>query len=161
MTRSATSYWDEPGKLDQLIALRNEALSCGVIGRKMGKTRNSIIAKLNRINLPSLFRGAHSQPRDNYFSRPLKPKPLHKPPSQIHRWPVALKPKPEAYLPPTNALGHSRPVSGEGKLLVELADAECRFATGYDKHGSHLFCGAATDGSSWCAAHHARCSYEN
>lgn len=85
-----------------------------------------------------------------------KPKPLHRPKTATNA-PWSRLGKLGDKLPPSNPVGPARPISSvHGRLLTDLEPNTCKFSIGYDAEGQHLFCGAATEGSSWCLSHSQR-----
>lgn len=146
-------------KIERLVALRNEAKSSGTIAKIMGITRNAVIGKLSRMKLKSLnYRTgckANTEPQAQPRGIPSvaaimatvrrKPYGSGKKPVQAITHPPKLKTRPRLTPAPAN-----------GILISGLESGQCKFAVGTDKAGNHIFCGAATDGGSWCDAHRIR-----
>ncbi len=133
MTGAAISFWDQdPHRISRLLELREQRLSSRQIAMKIGCSRNTVIGKLARMKLPSLFIGPHSLKPQN---RPQRPKPLHKPVPML----LPLKSRPVAVS------------TGSGLAIYELERNQCRWPISYDKE--HKFCAVQTDGTSYCPEH--------
>lgn len=171
MSRPSISFWQaNPDKLPVLLILREKAeLSASGIGRQLGCSRNTVIGKLARLGLPSLFLGAHTRTdgRLNFHDKPAKPRPLTrayhlrvdgpKPPIN-HKVREGGNSNLSAPKLPKTDIRLARPVSKscKGKPIYKLKEKQCKFGIGYDKKGTHLFCSQPTDGGSWCPGHAAR-----
>lgn len=125
-------------------------LSYSEIGKLHNVSRSAIGGCISRMRDAGLF-PLLAPPGDR---KGPKPKLLRQPPTDASGRPnpsghtMRSKPAPK---PPRIAAG-----AGKRVLLKDLEPNCCKYATGYDKHGRHLFCGAATEGSSWCIAHSQR-----
>lgn len=140
-------------QLQSIIGLHHDGLSCREIGLKHGCSRSAIGGVIFRLR-----EGGQLQRLKPKAIRPTT-QPLHKPgvaPITRASAPYSRTFDLKAVTAPLNPLGPSRPVSGAGKLITDLADKQCKFATGYDAKGQHLFCGTETNGGPWCPEHHAR-----
>lgn len=162
--------WPE-SRIVRLRALLAEGHSPAEIGRRLGVTRNAVIGKAHRLNLPS------------------RPSPIRGP--RVAREKVAVKPKaPSATSTQRREPGNSasiernarpdihrlfdNPEQGERHAAVSRAAAKsplpvpgarlkhprgCQWHMGRDGL-THLFCGEPIDeqnGGSWCATHRALC----
>lgn len=158
MSRPSISFWQaNPDKLPVLLILREKAeLSASGIGRLLGCSRNTVIGKLARLGLPSLFLGAHTRTdgRLNFHDKPAKPRK----PTRAYHLRVDGNNNLSAPKLPKTDIRLARPVSKscKGKSIDKLKDRQCKFGIGYDKKGTHLFCSQPTDGGSWCPGHAAR-----
>lgn len=155
---NAETRWT-PGLQAQVKELALGGHSYSEIGGLLGTSRNAIGGCISRMRDKGEF-PLFSPPKPK-TSRGPKPKLLYRTPPKPKTATIApwsrLAPR-KAALPPTEPLGRSRPISGlPGKLLVDLEPGTCKWATGFNAAGQHLFCGAQTDGrSSYCPEHAAR-----
>jgi GcrA cell cycle regulator len=127
---------------DQVARLRDD-FEAGMSGQQMGalygRTRNSVIGKLNRLGL--------TRPRIKRTPRPAGAVGLSRAARMVAQraieLPAAIEPPPE-------------PAGLVGKPLVELADGECRYPLPVEPV---MFCSApALAGSTWCAFHAYHCT---
>lgn len=129
------TYWTT-ARTDTLRGLWNSN-SSSIIAEKLGCTRNAVIGKAHRLNLPvknlsAIGVGARG-------SR-LISLPFRRP---------ARKPRDVVVIPDAMP---SRNLS-----IVEIKPGECRWATGSSTAWSHLFCGAPVESGSFCAHHTQLC----
>lgn len=127
---------DHIATLTQLWA---DGMSCSQIAEQMGMglTRNAIIGKAHRLNLPPRATKVR-KPRDDSARRREAQKVITLPTQALMRpMPVLASPKPSG---------------------VSIVDATgCKYAIGFDENapGRHLFCNdAKKDASPWCEHHH-------
>lgn len=50
--RRKPSFWDAPGRIEMLRVLHARGYSLAEIGRRMGVTKDAVIGKAHRLNLP-------------------------------------------------------------------------------------------------------------
>ena len=138
--------WLTPGIAERLIELH--AASAGlsmldiarVLNREfgVGTTRNAVIGKTRRLNLPLREPGVMPWGK----KRQVKPRQ----PKARKRRPIAPKPPVPQLDPPPRAL-----------TLIELSDGVCHFPLGETfARPPYLYCGkqAAFEGCFWCADHY-------
>lgn len=125
-------------RISELKQLWESGVSGGVIAKKLGLTRNSIIGKVHRLGLKkrqSTCRIVHIPPRRKII-------PARHTPS------VSVQPLPPEPPAPATALRLT---------LMQLTDATCKCGLGDPKHADFAFCGLPVKpGSRYCPAHHAR-----
>jgi GcrA cell cycle regulator len=125
---------------DKPRALWADGHTCSQIAREIGgRTRNSVISRINRIKLPprkTLVQARHVRVDHDV--------------DLVHAIDAEeAKPKP---LPSQRADDIPRIAADD------LAPHHCRFIPGDPRAGGKLYCGLTkTPGSSWCPDHHARC----
>ena len=116
----------EDEKIKDLVAKGN---SFGVIGKIMGRSRNSVIGRAHRLNI--------KQPRKDL----VKPQPTIVPP---------LKKMPERKTPTVVVDSFAN-----GPTITELSPHQCRFSTGVNADDTFVFCAQETKpGSPYCQTHH-------
>ena len=155
----ASVLWDD-ANCDTLRRLWAEGLSCAAIAAKIeGATRNAIIGKAHRLNLPTRptgFNNAKRTPSPPRAPRPprkpAKRKPATKPSGRLAVW-TRLEPTVPViptYLSKSPAW---LPLPGtEPKTIMDLAAHDCRWPIGEDR--PYTFCGCPQQaGSSYCATH--------
>lgn len=141
---TADYSWTEEGHAE-LRKLWAEGLSCVAIGKRMGVSKNSIVGKSHRLNLPRRL--------SPIKGRALKPLPARAPASTLPTLAVwvdeaAIVDTAPAPLPEPPAMAPT-PIPAR-----RLSSTGCQFITGRPGHGLYSFCGADTDlGHSWCEAH--------
>lgn len=121
------TFWSGD-KIEMLKDLRAGGLSCGQIGRAMGVSRNAVIGKMTRLNLPR--HSVIGEVRREFGTAP-----------RVQR----TKPLPLV----TEAL------SPIGEIETLLANGKCKFIAGDTKIPGWQMCGhPAMHGRSWCQAHY-------
>jgi GcrA cell cycle regulator len=155
---------------DELIAeltkLWAEGYSSSIVGEKLGISRNAVVGKINRLDLPTPLvpkttrirnTGAGERERAPRKARPRKQAIKHYQSIRAVRVngnsdSMRLIMSPATNLPVLRCVGID-------PLLISLEDirnGECRYPYG---DGPFLFCGhPATDGSSYCMPHKWLCS---
>jgi GcrA cell cycle regulator len=138
------SYWS-PIDDDKLRALhaRTPAPSCKEMGKEIGRSKNSIIGRRDRLGL------SKSHPLKNVSKRPRKGRVL-----KLHKPPMARAPLP----PPEPVIVDDLRIPRAQRLtLVDLKNHHCRFPVGEPGAPDFFFCGAPTadlaGGRPYCAAH--------
>ena len=117
--------WSEPG------------LSCRDIANMLGVSRNAVIGKGGRLNLPT-------RPQV-----PCAPKAASSPPG----------PQPQRFPKPADDTGTPLPVNDrdipleQRRGLLELTTATCRWPVGDPRRADFFFCGGQAAGGPYCAAH--------
>jgi GcrA cell cycle regulator len=153
--------WDDE-RVETLKQLAQAGHTASAIGKAMGVTKNSIIGKLNRLDLD-----AHAYPRKgrNNEGRLCKDSP-----EQIAAWGRAAAQKRWANTPRREAAPRIRPkvetiatlivsnaVSGplsKALLIDALTARTCKWMDGHPKQGG-TFCGHETlPGKPWCPYHY-------
>lgn len=148
MTHYAPTW--TPDQVAVLTKRWNEGLSAAKIAAEIGGgvTKNAVVSKVHRVGLsprPSPIKGA----------RPKPPKPIKPPRMRVAR------PVPRGTVSSLRPAPTSTPViasnGGAGVAFSELRGAACRWPLwGNERPDEFRFCGHATDGRSYCGAHHAR-----
>ncbi|GGC32556.1 GcrA cell cycle regulator [Siccirubricoccus deserti] len=142
--------------IDQLRAFWDEGHSTAEIGRRMGISKNAVVGKAHRLNLPArpspIRREAEpslrmpAQPRQ---APPTLPAPTHAPaPPQrrLEERPPAAPPRPAPVAPPA-PLAMVRP-------FPRAASRTCCWPIGEPGTSGFRFCsGDATPGKPYCAEH--------
>lgn len=129
-----------PANIEMLTRLWNEGVSCAWIAARMETTKNSIIGKANRLNLP---------PRTTTVRAPCTYSHKPRPPRRPVTLPTLAK------VIPLRPVAVLRAPEGPGVSIVDLTG--CKYAIGFDADapGRHLFCNHGRDENSpWCAYHH-------
>lgn len=139
--------WTED-RIDALKKLWSDGLSASEIARKLGGlTRNAVIGKAYRLNLPAKVSGTipRWKGHEKAAPKPKAPKPRPVAPANIVRPEPRPRPKPEA------------PVSAPTCDPVRLADhriGQCAFVVGAVRGPDTLYCGAPSEiTESWCRYH--------
>lgn len=160
--------WSEQQKLDLLRMHKDKTLTRAEIARRLGKTKNAVIGQLDRLlrqgmpvrrdkpggkpagrnegkpggnNNPTGWNGTTTRKLAAKLTQPkqpLKPKDSHR--SGPHL------PKPAPCVPQ--------------KSILELGHAQCRYIGERPDLltlDTLIYCGAPTDGGSWCPEHRMRC----
>lgn len=154
MTNQITSPWSEDRVAD-LTRLWAEGLSCSQIGNQLGFTRNAIVGKIQRLNLPTP-EGKKATVRKEKTIRP-----RIKRSSATHKYTMTRLVRGGNYRPDS---AHQFTViqTAEFKLrcveieplnftLADLPANGCHYIPGDDL----LYCGhPIKDGSSYCVPHH-------
>src|SRR5215475_86814 len=129
-------YWDQEAE-SVLRELWEQGVSSGLIAKEFGCTRNAVIGKVHRLDLPT------RQPKMMVHSE----NPL--PEVRRIRKPVYMK----LPLPPEPPV---EPPSIGGVSLMDLEPHHCRFIVGSSNDGLALYCGhQKVWGTSYCG-HHAK-----
>lgn len=125
--------------VDELTRLYATGISCADIGAQLGFSRNAIIGKSRRIDLPP--------PANRKVAKPRERKVLTVEPAGHGHYRVRES---RAKVEPTKL--RCVEVAPRNIPLSELADNDCRFIPGDD----HLYCANPQfPGSSYCGPHHA------
>ncbi len=132
-----------------LTRLWSEGHSASVIGKQLGRTRNSVIGKVHRLDLATRLSTISARkerpprgPRANNGAfRKSRAKPLHI---------VRVKPPRPQEVPPP----HARMIS-----LMELTALDCKWPIGHPKEPGFGFCGAWRFGNGVYCDHHTRMAY--
>ncbi|GAC1573000.1 MAG: GcrA family cell cycle regulator [Sphingomicrobium sp.] len=115
-------------------------------------TRNAIIGKAHRIDLQLKTRAEHRPQGAQALSAAAAPKKTG---------PGRRPPKPVSDAPDTATVPFVPRVVETGPMhltLLELTDATCKYeCTKADDPAQFRFCGHPSDGTSYCAEHHAIC----
>lgn len=129
----------------QVTELWNQTrLSATEIGRKLGRTRNSVLGKINRLGLlgtsgrmPCVNEHSYEKKANKAARRTASPRALR--PRSRSRDAVVLPPALGAATTPRNI------------PFLQTEDGQCRYMAGEDR----VCCGHPTVwGTSWCAQHH-------
>ena len=130
-----------PDDVKRITELWAEGHSASEIGATMGFTRNAIIGKSHRLQLPpraTKVRAAYDSKKGGKPKRKYGPKT----PRVVVTKPVRPLPRKIAEPEPLNV------------SIMDLEPRQCRWIEGV---GTHLHCGHSTyDGSSYCEHHYAR-----
>ena len=106
--------------------------SAAQIAAVIGTTKGAVIGKMGRAGV--------SSPRTKADNAPPRPRAERKPVER--KGPAKLPPPQPVMLAPSPATG---------KTLMDLAPRECRFPTGENAEGKHVFCAAETlPNASYC-----------
>jgi len=148
LVRPNTNPWT-PELTERLVALTKAGDSGSAIAAKLGVTRSAVIGKVHRLGMQlGNCRNGNGQIRTG---RPQKPVLTSFNKYRNRK----AKSKPEfqkAPIPPPNVEDIPR------KAFAELSENDCRFPVNDPKDSDFGFCGnSKIPGSSYCAAHHARC----
>jgi GcrA cell cycle regulator len=140
-------------KIEKLKTLWAEGYSCSQIGAQMGITRNAVIGKVHRLQLP----GRAQRSRAPYVQPVKKPVDRSRMGNRRKSLIPAVKLPDGAGLRPMHAMKPA-PVkpSGPGVILFDLAANGCKFPIGEVDgiRGRHLFCNAERPGHMpYCAYH--------
>lgn len=157
MNRSATWTDETVAELRQYWA---EGISCGLIAKKFGTTRNAIIGKVHRLDLPArktLVKDVRQQDRrykpggTRYRQHVTHRVGITRRGSGYHAYTRKIKSQDAPVIPRPTEI--PEPVS-LNLTLMDIGPRQCRWAHG---DGPFLFCGAPTDdGRSYCPHHYAR-----
>lgn len=139
---SNSNRWNEE-RTTTLKELWEQGYSASQIGKELGCTRNSIIGKAHRLDLP---RRDHVKPDPALPPLPRKPR----------RYSHMIKMKSSVPLPPPAPA----PSPGIGVQLIDLEARHCRFVIGSSNEGHKLalYCGQDKAYGPYCA-YHARLCY--
>lgn len=130
------SQWT-PEKVEQLIAMFHEGLSCEIIGRRLGTTRNAVIGRLHRMGYTK------PQPTTKIARVPKRAEGS----SDGRGVVIRFRPHME------NFQQRAAAVVPLHIGLVDLQSHHCRYPYG---EGPYSFCGhKKADGSSYCPEHFA------
>lgn len=144
-----------PERVEDLTKLWAEGWSASHIANRIGGvTRNAVIGKVCRLNLPPRAVKHRAQPSDR--AKPYRQYARTSAPKQRVK---LLPPIPSAPLPDPTAFDLDRLNSGDAVIGVLNLDerpgrkADCRWPVGTNGH-THVFCGLTkVDGSSYCEVH--------
>jgi len=143
--------WTEE-MVERLKYFYGQGLSCSMIANEIGNgiSRNAVIGKIHRINLP---------PRDPVPSPNRNPHPRHRKQAPARRWP-GTGPRDEAQVEraiqasaraAVTARKQWKPLNGKIPVgLLDLKQGECRWPVGED---TIMFCGEATEKHPYCPVH--------
>jgi GcrA cell cycle regulator len=138
---SCTCFWTD-ARVELLKKLWSEpGLSCRLIANELGTTRNAIIGKGGRLNLPMRPRAPRA-PKAATHSTGSRPKPV----------------QPMPVPPPTLEVNDRDIPLEQRKGLLELTSTACRWPIGDPRTEAFFYCGAPTVriGQSYCPGHYAR-----
>lgn len=125
-------YWNKELE-DRLMQLAsNGRLSAAEIGEDLGMTRNSVIAKMKRMEIPSKYKKPPS--KSKIIKKIMKFKKHNKPDTKVLDHPSFNSP------------------TSKAKRMIDLGVFECRWAVCGDKPSEYLFCGEHADGP-YCQDH--------
>lgn len=153
--------------LASLRRLWSEGHSCAEIGRRIGRSKNSIVGKVHRQIAAGLLTGRPSpiirdgEPHEPRVQIPRAPRvTLPKLQSEAAELPRPARPK-QNFPPPVVLLPPARPVPVPVVRVARPPGKEgCRFPLwGHTEKPSHHYCDQPTVelGSPWCAEHRKRC----
>jgi hypothetical protein len=145
----------------ELLRLRADNVPRAECARRLGKTKNAIIGQLDRLLRQGKYKPGPEPHKVGQNTNPFgwngvkKRKPLPRvPPKEPYR---PMQPKSaERYapsLPVVRAVANPVP-------LMDLGSRHCRYIGDRPELltiDSAIYCGAPTDGGSWCPEHKARC----
>ncbi len=137
--------WDKHA-LETLRAMWLDGKSGGEIAKALGRTRNAVLGKIDRLGLTRKRQGKRQ-------ARPPKPAPARPVPLLITAKAAACEAKrPARVVEPPAVLMPSRNLT-----IFDLTRIDCRAITSPDRAAVTLYCGhTVRPGSSYCPAHHAR-----
>lgn len=131
---------------DDFIRAQYRAISTKAIGERLGKTKNAIIGRANRLGLTKPYRevfGHADAPKQ--YRQPRKRRGDELGPERLNRRP---KEKGSAKLTEADI----SPLNGVGVKIWEIENKHCRWVVGEPQ--DLLFCGHDKEaGSSYCLAH--------
>lgn len=132
--------WNQE-RVDELKKCWAEGYSSGMIAKAFGCTRNSVIGKIHRLELPSR-------------ERPKPQSPLPKT-TRIRKSSTMKSP----ILPPEPFIERKAitPLNGTGLSLLALEQQHCRFIVGSSEDGAALYCGHNRAFGSYCVDHARLC----
>src|SRR5262249_23032066 len=136
-------------RVELLKSCLDAGLSCGQIAREIGVSRNAVIGKINRLQLPRCNSVVARQARR-------KPVPPTRPPGIVtqHHILMALRAEPQPAAEEVRVPGAYR------CSLMELNDGKCRWPINEPGAANFCFCGnEAVESLPYCAAH-ARIAYQ-
>jgi hypothetical protein len=143
-----TDLWSTELKAE-MLRLYAEGLSRPEIARRLGKTKNAIIGQLDRLTRQG--KPLESPKRHNKNNNPWGITATRL--AEIRAKAKSQEPKPVPLrLPAAERLT-------EPKSITELKHRQCRYIGERPELltlDTPIYCGAATDGGSWCPAHRAR-----
>ncbi len=133
-----------------LTRLWSEGHSARVIGDKLGRTRNSVIGKVHRLDLATRLstisaRKARPPRGARAYSGAFRKSRAKPPELRV----VRVKPRPQEVPPP------------EARMipLMELTALDCKWPIGHPKESGFGFCGAWRFGNGVYCEHHTRMAY--
>lgn len=143
-----SNHWT-PERTERLIALTMAGYSGSAIANDLGVSRNSVIGKVHRLGMQI----GNSKNAKGHISTGKPQKPVLTSSNKYRKPKVKSKPVFEkAPIPQQRAEDIAR------KSFSELSENDCRFPVNHPKDSDFGFCGLPQiPGSSYCAAHHARC----
>jgi len=142
------------------IRLYSEGHTFTEIAKTLRRTRGEIAGKLFRLRregrVASRLGKAQPPPREGRNpKRPKQQQPAKPRPPQPIRMPKMTKEPSSKHYPPCPPRFILPEPSGP-PTIWELKHNQCKFPTGNrGERGPTTFCGAPTEGSSWCPTHHA------
>jgi GcrA cell cycle regulator len=155
MSRSEATWNSE-----RVAALRrgfDAGLSCSLIAREIGVSRNAVIGKMNRMGLTRHKDAIVRQLRDARHARPKMPaawRPRRRPPTVVAQHEMLRVAFPE----PAPCI-EEIPINGRGCTLLELGQEKCRWPISSPGADDFCFCGnAPVKGLPYCPGH-ARMAY--
>jgi len=131
-------FWTE--QEDQVLVRLWETTAAKEIGALVGKTKNAVIGKANRLGLPH----KKAAPKMKQHREPTQKRPSRARMPVIRKQPMAIVPE--------------APVNGGGLHIMELKQHHCREVVGYGYPDLLArYCGhPKKTGSSFCPGHHAK-----
>lgn len=131
------SIWDDPQRIADLKQLASEGFSSGQIAKDLGISRNAVIGKLRRLDIP-LLNPPNGAPNSKASPRVRKSTTLRDIPPRQQIAPEA---------PPM-------PYDGIGVSILELTSETCRWPLGEPSRTGFHFCGATPKNlSPYCCEH--------
>lgn len=142
-------------RITELRKLWGEGISSGIIARQFNTTRNAVIGKVHRLDLPArvtLVSAARRRDRRTTYRQRHKSRlAIKRSGNGHHTYTRKIKSQEAPVTPKPVPLPEP---AGLDLALMDLKPGQCRWAHG---DGPFLFCGAAAnDGKAYCAHHHAR-----
>lgn len=160
-----TSVWDDPRNVDLLKAMYAEGATASQIAAALGQgiSRNAVIGKVTRLNLPKRGRNHIAAVRRAGPGNPGQPKvngiaaradKRHRSAALAMRPHARETPFRESTLPPEDDAGVD--YTGRMKFAVRRIGHECSWIFGEPVDGA-VCCGKpVVDGTEWCAEHRDR-----
>lgn len=141
-----SSDWT-PDRIQRLRALWHEGHSVAQIGRRLGISKNAVVGKAHRLNLPGRPNPIHG------YSRPHPDRPRRaragRMPAPPVRPPPPPSPRPVVFSPPSDA----SPVRPMGPV------SECCWPIGEPGRSAFRFCGAPSEPRKPYCTEHSRLAY--
>lgn len=132
--------------------------SAGVIARELGTSKNAVISKIHRSNMPrpaGVSDGNIASAWKLRADRSRSPKATRPRKTGIRMEPAPLRPKADAPIKPDVRPLRCVAIASLSVRLMDLEAKQCRYATGADETGEHLFCGQHKASGAWCLDHEA------
>ncbi len=138
----------------QLRGLWQDGVSFTEIAARMAVSKNSIIGKVHRMGLPSRIHsvGKYARPKPQRKEGETKPR-RGVPKGELFRALLERK-KTNVFDGGTELTEPEIPDDPGRFVLLQLEDDQCRWASGQDEKGRHLFCGdKKVPGKPYCECH--------